>query len=549
MNRVASFTDAPLIFAGPQACARLVGQAFGRVLLALGVLGIAVYGAEPASAGAVRGLVIGIDQYVELPDLQGAVNDARDVARALLHVGAGDLTVLENDAATRDRVEAAWRGMLERSARGDTLVLAYAGHGGQEPERIQGNELDGMDEVLLLGGFSGAGTGTRERIFDDELNQWFFDAGAQGLRVVFVADSCHSGTLTRSVDRRAAQRGVRNAHYMITDDMLELGAPKSATLDETELVHVSFLAAGQEWEQVPEIALPGDTDRPEPRGALSYIFARALEGDADRDGDGVLRRGELWPFVRENVRMLSEARQTPNLMPSGRGEEFVLPAASRGSARIGNGPTALRLAIQNAGAEAAVAVQEQLPGVQLVRLEEFPDLIWDALARQVVAGIGDIVAHEVGVAGLSGVAGKWEAVRSIRAVSAAAGLRLRVIPDDGAHPNGHPIDVEIQGLTHPRLTLIGLSGNGEVHYLYPQHDDPPGVAVGRPFRVELQAEHPFGADHLVAVSAAVPLHSLNDELKALDGQRAARRAADLLATAAARADGWSSGIQGVYTTP
>ena len=48
-----------------------------------------------------------------------------------------------------------------------------------------------------------------------------------------------------------------------------------AVLEETDLEHVSFLAAGQEHEQVPEIVLAVETGPPEPRGALSYMFARA----------------------------------------------------------------------------------------------------------------------------------------------------------------------------------------------------------------------------------------------------------------------------------
>ena len=166
-----------------------------------------------------------------------------------------------------------------------------------------------------------------------------------------------------------------------------------------------------------------------------------------------------------------------------------------------------------------------------------------------VTGQGDIAAHEVGLAELAGVAGKWEAVGRIRAFSAGAGLRIRVLPDDGAHRSGTRIEVEISGLGQPWLTLVGLSGNGRVHYLYPLPSDPPGVAVGIPFRLALEATPPFGADHLVAVSAAGPLDALNAGLEALDGQDAARQAAELIAAAAAGAEGWRSGIQGLYTVP
>ena len=516
-------------------------------------IGAAAFAAPPA----VRGLVIGIDDYRELNDLAGAVNDARDIAGALSSTGVTDLVVLENGAATRQRIVAEWRALMARAAPGDTLVLSYAGHGGQEPAQVPGTERDGLDEVLLLGGFQSAGAGTRERIFDNELNQWFLEAGARELRVIFVADSCHAGTLTRSLDPRTPVPVFRTARYTISDDMLELEVPEgAAALDEAELAHVSFLAAGQEHEQVPEIALPGKTGRPEARGALSYMFARAVEGRADLDGDGMLRRAELWRFVRENVRMMSEARQTPNLLPNGRGDEPILRLApspaqlAAGAAAQMPGPTsAVRLAVLHAAPPVLATARNRLPGVRMVSTADSPDLIWDAATRQVVTGMGDVAAHGVDLAGLPAVIGKWEAVRAIAALSARASLRLRVHPHDGTHPNGAELAVVIDGLRHPRLTLFALSGSGIVQFLYPRAGDPAAVLPGQAFRLPLQATPPFGADHIVAVSASRPLDALNAALGRLDGQAAPRRAAELLADAAAGSAQWWSGIQGLFTAP
>ena len=525
---------------------------------------IAAVWAPRVEAQAVRGLVIGIDAYTELPDLRGAVNDARDVARALAGIGVQDLLVLEDDAATRTQIVDAWWGMLRRAEPGDTLVLTYAGHGGQEPERVSGTERDGRDEVLLLGGFRSTGPGTRERIFDDELNQWFLEAGARDLRVVFVADSCHSGTLTRSIDPRAPAQSMRTATYTISDDMLELAiSDAAAALEETDLEHVSFLAAGQEHEQVPEIVLSVESGPPEPRGALSYMFARAVEGKADFDGDGILRRDELWRFVRERVRMESEARQTPNLAPNSPEREPVLPL-NRSSRPVTAAPVdaigsdaeqaiqdseAVRLTILGAGSETLASAREMLENVRIVSYAQSPDLIWDAESRQVVTALGDVAARDVGLDSLPAVIGKWEAVRTVRVLSARASLRLRVYPHDGAHPEGSRIEVEVDGLPHPRLTLIGLSGNGVVHYLYPLPSDPVELPSGRPFHLELEVTPPFGADHVVAVSARSPLDALNAELVRLDGRPAARRAAELVAEAAAAAEEWWSGIQGLFTVP
>ena len=525
---------------------------------------IASTGAPPVEAQTVRALVIGIDSYVELPDLGGAVNDARDVAQALAGRGVQDLVVLENEAATRARIVDEWTGLVRRADSNDTLVLTYAGHGGQEPERVPGAERDGRDEVLLLGGFRSTGPGTRERIFDDELNQWFMDAGRRSLRVVFVADSCHSGTLTRSVDPRAPRPSLRTARYTVTDDMLELAMPDAAAmLEESELDHVSFLAAGQEHEQVPEIALPGDSGRPEPRGALSYMFARAVEGHADFDSDGVLRRDELWRFVRENVRMMSAARQTPNLMPNSRSSEAVLrltrsdrpTAATEAGDAGGHANTVMpssefvRLTVLHADPEALAEARDTLGNARLVSQAQSPDLVWDATSRQAVTGLGDVVAHDVGLAELTEVIGKWEAVRAIREISARASLRLRVYPHDGAHREGARVEIEIDRLPHPRLTLLGLSGNGVVHYLYPLPSDPVELPLGQPFRLELEVTPPFGADHVVAVSSDKPLAALNAALHALDGRPTAGRAVELLAEASAGTEGWWSGIQGLFTIP
>ena len=544
-----------------------------RGVLVAGLL-FGLMAAPGAGAQAVRGLVIGIDDYAHIGKLRGAVNDARDVHRALAGVGADDLAMLLDRDATRDRIVAEWQGLVERSAPGDTLVLAYAGHGGQEPERVPGSEDDGKDEVLLLGGFRNAGPGTRERIVDDELHQWFLDAGGKGLRVVFVADACHSGTLTRSiVDPRAPSPTYRTTPpYTLTNDALVLDLPEEAAdtvaAGEGPLAHVSLLAAAQEHEKVPEIAVGGAM-----RGALSYLFARALRGEADADGDGVLRRAELWGFVRENVRMASEARQTPNLLPSSRGGEAVMrlapsppstgprpSAGTEGTEGAGSaasvepaGPSAppgvVRLAVLHAGADTLAAVRETLTGVRIVPAGAPSDLVWDAGARQVVTGMGDVAAHDVDLEALRGVVAKWAAVPAVKALSARSPLRLRIAPDDKAHRRGSRIAVRVEGLAHPRLTVFSLSGNGRVHYLYPQPGDDLAALAAGSFELPAVVTPPFGADHVVAVSAGSALDRLNAELQRLDGRVAAGEAAALLAVAKAGADGWSSGVQGLYTAP
>src|SRR5690606_212071 len=129
------------------------------------------------------------DAYTSVPPLNGAVNDARDIATTLQQAGVEDLTLLTDDAATRKSIMAQWQALLDRSGPDDTLVLTYAGHGAQETEWVKGSEEDGLDEVFLLAGFSVEAPGNGERLRDDDLAAMLAAAG--GRRVLFLADSCH----------------------------------------------------------------------------------------------------------------------------------------------------------------------------------------------------------------------------------------------------------------------------------------------------------------------------------------------------------------------
>jgi len=139
-------------------------------------------------------------------DLDGAANDANDIAKSLTGAGAKEVVRLINDDASKDRIVATWEGLVAKANPGDTIVFSYAGHGGQEPEpKGRHDEADGLNENFLLGRFVPVGPATRERILDDEVFGWMQEADKKGVKVVFVADSCHSGGMERS----ASAPGVR----------------------------------------------------------------------------------------------------------------------------------------------------------------------------------------------------------------------------------------------------------------------------------------------------------------------------------------------------
>lgn len=118
--------------------------------------------------------------------LNACENDANAMEHMLASKGFHTSVLLTKDA-TRDRVLMKLRELSALAMPGDLVVVTNSSHGGQVPD-YDSTEADGMDETICM--FDG-------QIIDDELeNAWArFSAG---VRVLFVSDSCHSGTVARA---------------------------------------------------------------------------------------------------------------------------------------------------------------------------------------------------------------------------------------------------------------------------------------------------------------------------------------------------------------
>jgi hypothetical protein len=121
--------------------------------------------------------------------LSGCVNDARDWGKELKKHGFVLTTVLNKDA-TGKGIRAAINNTISGAKSGELVVIQYSGHGSFVPD-IDGDEPDGTDECLCPYDINSKGP-----ITDDEVSA-MFAARAQGVRIVMISDSCHSGTVAR----------------------------------------------------------------------------------------------------------------------------------------------------------------------------------------------------------------------------------------------------------------------------------------------------------------------------------------------------------------
>ncbi len=519
-------------------------MSFVRKNLLRGCL-VAALAAPTTALAAAYGVVIGIDDYANFSDLEGAVNDAEDIASALRGRDA-HVIVLRDHEATRSAVVGALRSQLAKAVAGDVVIFSFAGHGVQLEEALVGDEIDGRDESFALHGFAATGPGAGERLRDNDIAMILLEA-PPGVSILFVADSCHSGTMTRAPVAGVELGKTRFLELgPIFEDPLAPPDDRSFQVGPNELGHVVFAAAARDHELTPEILIDGQR-----RGALSYSIARAIEGAAD-GGDGETSLEDLRSFIRAEVRSWSGARQTPDVDLGGEAAAsiaaFLSPALANDADRYGHSDVsengtlsaAQNTNLANAGAQLAASTPDaylssrsapkffmhgdpQLvdqarrvlgDAVLMVDIEAEATLFWDAVNGRLIDRISADMLAEVSTAeAVASAIRKWRAVGGLARWAPARSLKISLIEGDGLHRLGDHVSFRIDppdvGPTAGRLTLFNLASGGEVQYIYPstktaeKGDDI--MIRGRNARQlgPSKVSEPTGADHIVAVLTPV----------------------------------------------
>jgi hypothetical protein len=517
--------------------------------------------------GQVRALVIGIDAYQHVRPLKGAAADARDIERSLRQMGVRDLTSLIDQQADRESVVRAIELLLQRTVRGDLILLSVAGHGAQEPERVKGSQPDGMDDVFLLPGFETTPLGSKQRIIGADFNHFIREFEQRGANVLFVADTCHGGGLTRDVDPRAGDMSFRQVpRYRIPDDAyVPVSTPSEAFLTELDFEKTSFLAAVDRTTKAPEVRIPGIDGY---RGALSFAVARALEGAADADRDSKITLKELFTYVRQVVYQLSDQRQNPVTVSSPRRDldrdvafemtraVNIVEATSGANARPASATAVVAAAPAGAAAPVRIAaldgdagrfagLQPREASFRIVPPAQAPDLVWDAATGDVLAA-ADVIAYRVEKADLPSLIDRAAAVAAIKTLATMTPQPIRVVPDDRLYHQDGKLNVEIGGMNGRALVLFNIAGDGTVQLLYPAGTDPKLVADAN-YRLPVRVRPPFGSDLVVAVTSQQPMPSLEQALKTLNQRRGAWEALKSI-DRYAPADG-RIGATGIFTAP
>lgn len=539
------------------------GIALLTLALAVGTPATARQLQAPAG-GQVYALIVGINGYPHAPRLKGALQDAQDFKETLLRAGVveANITALFEEKATRATVRAGIERIVNRTKAKDFVLITFAGHGKQFPERVKGSKPDGKDEGYLLYNFDLAATGEPDIIIGPEMKHWLGQLEAKGVDVLFVDDTCFGGGMTRQWDPRSGELtyrsfdfGAEAAAENLTQTVAE---PSDSFRDESTFKRVTFLAAVDRNTLAPEVEIPG---QPTKRGALSYSVARAIDGMAGETA-GTVTRGDLFAHARQTALQYSHNKQVIVTEPTAAAGALdvpvwrsdvpparVAPLDSDASALVKIVP-AVRVAVINGDASALAKIAPVVTPFEVVGNTANPELVWDARAKETLVA-GDVIAHNIGADDIPAVVDRVRAVTEIAKLSEKAPQTFVLMPDNRLHHFRDHVNLKAAGVQSKYAIIFNIAGDGTVQFLFPSkpEDRPQISSADWQFNDEIDVRPPYGADTVVAIMSDKRLDDLENAIRSLDKRRAAGQVPQWLAKLLPPPPAARLGFANIFTAP
>ena len=269
---------------------------------------VPVFTGTHGSATPVRGkkyaLIIGISRYrnsSSIPNLEYADVDARSIYEFLQQPAAGgfsreNMLLLANEDATLATIRQALTNFVAKASTNDLLVIFFAGHGAPDafaPQNLyviaHDTHVKNMPDTALA---------------MPELLR-YVEQNIKSKRVVLLMDACHSAGLapagTRDLPNNLANQYLEQLLYQ------QEGRAVITSSDVNEKSHES-----KKW---------GNG-----HGVFTYYVLEGLKGRADSNRDRFVSVGELFRYVRQQVRLDTNFVQNPRML-TGANENLELSVA------------------------------------------------------------------------------------------------------------------------------------------------------------------------------------------------------------------------------
>ena len=334
-------------------------------LMAAMVLWAAVFVAS--AQGKKYALLVGINNYQGgISKLRGAVNDVDTMNGILVQrfgFASPDIVKLTDLAATRNGILSNLRAFQAKAKDGDLFVMTYSGHGTLFPDKYSAlldetkeiymeeeNEKGEVEVVYPKGTYDSAivpvdalaktsGLSWGNLILDDELYEILGDITRRGASVVFLSDSCHSGSVGRAAGETDAVRkmttlkdiyGVKAFSDIDFDTPANQRAGKVAPPEPGRYI---VLSAAQDNEYALDVRKAG---------AFGGLFTITLAQVLNEPGSNKLTYSQLMskvtPLVKKDSAAMDNDQNPASDFGFGNANApiFSLPSSAKKSMAVGN---------------------------------------------------------------------------------------------------------------------------------------------------------------------------------------------------------------------
>jgi tetratricopeptide (TPR) repeat protein len=284
------------------------------------------------------GVVIGINDYLLAPKIEGAVGDAKAVAEALRKLGFEDvLEVYDKDASSR-RMNFILTDYLPRKVgRQDRVVIFFAGHAGVT------KDMHGKDLGYLVPYDAQLGNVSKS-VTMDQLKE--FSRRVMSKHVVFILDAALAG-------------------WEVTPPQQLSLEGRLSPEDETDKRAVQVLTAAGKGQTLAS---------KQGVGVFAQALVAGLQGPADRDKNGWLMATELGAYVKDEVEAATGGAQHPQFARLDGDGDTVFVEGRKTSFRSGPEPKteAERLAAAKEEYDRAFTIlqQQRSPQEAIERLDK-----------------------------------------------------------------------------------------------------------------------------------------------------------------------------------
>lgn len=234
--------------------------------------------------GDTYGLIIGISDYQNFPDLHYADKDARAFAD-FLRSPAGNNTpeknirILTNDSAKIGFISNGLSWLKRQAKEGDRVFIYFSGHGdaiNEDEAYLLANDAppSGDDNNYLAGGV----------VPMNVLKNRIHELTARKVQVIFITDACRTNELPGKAE------GVQYTFRKIMEENMGEFQMNSCSANEVSVE---------------------DTQWGGGRGVFSWYLVNGLMGLADADNDGNVSFDEIADYVKKNVTGDTKSKSSP----------------------------------------------------------------------------------------------------------------------------------------------------------------------------------------------------------------------------------------------